>query len=171
MGEHLDKLRQHLMSLPNGEVANVGVVEGLLSDAWHELGLSREGGMTADKLVGRMENVHWDPPELSFEIERHGGTVMGSSRAEIQDWTVDVNECLARVGTGRFKQVQPRAKPLDVQPLVEEVGLLIIEGRQDERLSWDGADRVRVNIAIIIPRDGPKQTVEGEVDPRFWTGR
>jgi hypothetical protein len=42
--------------------------------------------MTGQKLLGRMEEVVWEPPILSFTVERHGGTVQGSSRAS-PGWT------------------------------------------------------------------------------------
>jgi hypothetical protein len=29
--------------------------------------------MTGDKLLDRMEKVVWEPPVLTFTIERHGG--------------------------------------------------------------------------------------------------
>jgi len=46
--------------------------------------------MTADKLLGRMEEVLWSPPDLTFSIERHGAAALGSSRAELQEWMIDV---------------------------------------------------------------------------------
>ena len=46
--------------------------------------------MWASKL-GRMEKVEWQPPYLTFSIERHGATVKGSTRAELQNWQVDTS--------------------------------------------------------------------------------
>ena len=63
--------------------------------------------MAGHKLIGRMENVEWHPPILTFLIERHGGTVLGSARAELQRWTVDLDRRTAtceRVGHRQFHQ-------------------------------------------------------------------
>src|SRR5262249_51543313 len=46
-------------------------------------------GMAADKLA-RIEKPRWDTPVLSFLLERHGGLVVGSSRAEVQSWEVSL---------------------------------------------------------------------------------
>ena len=57
-------------------------LERLLSEVWDDLGGS-DCGMAGHKLIGRMEHVEWNPPVLTFTIERHGGTVLGSTRAEL----------------------------------------------------------------------------------------
>jgi hypothetical protein len=42
--------------------------------------------------VSRAEELSWNPPILSFTIERHGATARGSSRAELHEWTVTLHE-------------------------------------------------------------------------------
>ncbi|QEL17837.1 hypothetical protein [Limnoglobus roseus] len=37
-----------------------------------------------------MEKVAWEPPKIVVRIERHEATMMGSSRAEVQEWTIDL---------------------------------------------------------------------------------
>ena len=64
-------------------------IEAHLAPVWDALA-GDDGGMTSRKLHGRMEVVLWNPPRLTFYIERHGATVLGSSRAEVQEWTVDL---------------------------------------------------------------------------------
>src|SRR3990172_4427109 len=83
-------LRAFLTSLPPGRVREetLDKLEHLLVDSWDELDGSHLEGMRAYKLVGRMEEVEWRPPTLSFTIERHGGVMYGSSRAELQEWYV-----------------------------------------------------------------------------------
>jgi hypothetical protein len=69
----------------NGFVEEDDVYElvNLLAAAWDDLSIARGSGMEPDKLYDRMEKVHWEPPLLLFVIERHGGTVQGSTRAEL----------------------------------------------------------------------------------------
>ena len=49
-------------------------VEQLLAAAWPEE--CDEGSMQPYKLLGRTEDMQWEPPVLSFDIERHGGVMM-----------------------------------------------------------------------------------------------
>jgi hypothetical protein len=73
-----------------------------------------------------MEAVAWNPPVLTFRIERHGGTVLGSTRAELQHWHVDLERKTASlVKTGR-RQLRPMQPRLNVEPLVEEIVRLIV---------------------------------------------
>ena len=74
----LAPLRFFPNSHPPGPLANEEQVETLLVSAWDELEGSEDGGMESYKLKGRMENAAWNPPILSFQIARHGGTVNGS---------------------------------------------------------------------------------------------
>jgi len=78
----IDNLKEYLKSTTPGALTDSGVLERLLADCWDELSGASAGGMHGWKLLGRMEHVHWNPPVLSFTIERHGGTPLGSTRAE-----------------------------------------------------------------------------------------
>jgi hypothetical protein len=69
------------------ENENVTDLDRLLAASWDEF-TGDAGGMEGDKLLGRIEDVTWQPPKFTFTIERHGGTLMGSTRAELQDWEV-----------------------------------------------------------------------------------
>lgn len=85
----LDRLRGYLCTLPAGEVATPDEqLALLLREAWVSLAGGDETRMDASKLEGRMEKVTWTPPVLTFTIERHGETVMGSSRSRLYRWTV-----------------------------------------------------------------------------------
>lgn len=53
--------------------------------------------MEAHKLLSRMEQIVWEPPVLTFVIARHGGMVLGSTRAELQHWAVDLNKMTAEI--------------------------------------------------------------------------
>lgn len=89
----MNDLVKYLESLQTGSISDTSELERLLAICWDQFE-GDYGGMEDYKLLGRMEDVTWDPHThiLTFKIERHGGTVMGSSRAEIQRWKVDVNK-------------------------------------------------------------------------------
>jgi hypothetical protein len=63
-------------------------VKSLLIECWGEFRGSGETQMDAYK-VGRAEKLRWNPPVLSFIVERHSRTAMGSTRAELQEWSLD----------------------------------------------------------------------------------
>jgi hypothetical protein len=113
----IQELRQRLANLPAGVVEDLLEIERLLARCWHELDGGETGAMAGYKLLDRMKDVTWNPPELTFTIERHGATALGSTRAELHRWTVDVQKETATcmlVGRRQLKPMQPR---LDVRPL------------------------------------------------------
>ena len=71
---------------------------------------------------------------LRSELERHGGTVLGSTRAEVQHWEVDPRAATARVVRSTHRQLHPMAARLDVRQLAAEVAALILSGANDDRL-------------------------------------
>jgi len=159
---HLSNLRTYLARVPSGPIKDSTQLAFLLASCWEELSVTRSGGMQPHKLPERMEDVTWDPPILTFQIERHGATVQGSVYAEVQIWNVDIQNGSAVVheNAGR-RLVRPRSSPLDVEPIAREIAILVAGGKQDSRLKWTGADKVRVLTGKIIPAGGPKQTVTG----------
>lgn len=163
---HLQLLRDFLSTSPQGIVARdqYDEIGWLLGLCWDQLVGGNEGGMKAEKLSGRIENIKWSPPRLAFEIERHGGAFLGSKRAEMQEWTVDVEHGSATCSKGRSRQLHPNASRLDVAPIAEEIVGLICNGTQDLRIQWSGASVVKVEIGKIIPMKGPKDTVRGRRD-------
>src|SRR5437773_808275 len=112
---NLDQLQRHCAALPPGPVANVATVERLLAACWHEFG-GDDGGMEGYKLLNRMEAVTWNSPILTFRIDRHGETVLGSTRARRDEWKVDLKLLTTKVKTVGRPQVRPRQQRLDVKP-------------------------------------------------------
>ena len=157
----MQKLRDFLASTPPGPIPDPGDLERLLAACWHEFD-GDDGGMTGDKLLGRMEGVVWKPPGLCFTVERHGGTVKGSSRATLQEWRLDMDKNTARCEERRFRQVRVRQPRFGVVPLAEEVASAICQRRDDQRLKWHEDGRVRVLIGKVLP-DGSAvaQTLAG----------
>src|SRR5271157_472113 len=86
----MDELRNYLNTLEPGPVEETTHLERLLAEVWDDLG-GDNGGMAGIKLIRRMERVEWHRPILTFLIERHGGTVLGSTRAELQRWSVHLD--------------------------------------------------------------------------------
>ena len=153
-------LRLYLQALPAGPVTDTAALVKVLQACWHELDGSSQSKMEAWKL-DRMEDVEWQPPELSFTIERHGGTVLGSTRADLQSWTVNLDRHEASSFVSRFRQLSPRDKPLKTGPLVAEIVAAITSGSDDDRLYWLNArSEVRVLVREFIGGDY-KRTVAG----------
>jgi hypothetical protein len=94
---------------------------------------------------------------LLFEIERHGATVNGSSRAAVYNWSIDVSSGQATVGGERRRQVSAMDKRLDVKPIAASLAEAIITGRADERLKIAKNGSVPLQIGSIIP-ETVKQT-------------
>ena len=101
----MNTLYDFLANTAPGQIPDPSDLERLLAACWHEFH-GDNGGMTSDKLLGRMEEVVWEPPILSFTVERHGGTVQGSSRASLQQWRLDLDKKTAWCEERRFRQVR-----------------------------------------------------------------
>ncbi len=135
----------------------------LLAELWPWL----EGGSQtkmAPWKIARLERVVWNPPELTFELERHGGTVQGSTRGDLQTWTVDLDRLTAAVATTGRRQLHPTASRFNARPVAERIARSIAERVDHAGLRWEnlpGRDLVRVLVAEIVPDDSFKQTVQG----------
>ena len=157
----IKKLRDYLATVPAGPVEDRGPLQALLAECWNQFAGAAEEGMKSEKLHGRMENICWEPPIITFTIARHGGTVQGSSRETLQHWQVDVSACTAECRHHGHRQVRKMNPRLDVQPLVEEITRLILARTQDDHLSWKEDGSVRVMVSTLIPEGAiPKQTLQ-----------
>jgi hypothetical protein len=75
----------------NGEVASR--LSKLLAFCWESFDGSSETLMAAHKIDDdRAHGFKWNSPILTFEIDRHPGTVHGSTRADRQEWEIDVEK-------------------------------------------------------------------------------
>lgn len=159
---NIQALRDHLNAIECGPVKESSELVSLVAACWDELEGCHDEGMSADKLFDRMENCEWHPPELTFQIERHGATVLGSSGAEVHRWCLNLNKAEARCDPCGYRQVSPRQQPMNVKPLADEVAKLILEGKKDRRLKWSQDGTVQVLIGKILPEhSAPKQTMAG----------
>lgn len=153
-------LRKYLFKVGPGPISDTTQLECLLAECWDELDGSNTEGMEVYKLSSRIEGAEWNPPVLSFTIERHGCTVQGSSRADLHEWHIDINTMTATCLKVGQRQVRPMTPRLDIRPLAQEVVQLILEGKSDERLKWNGDGSVRIRMGKILPeRSAVKQTL------------
>jgi hypothetical protein len=161
MENKIQNLKQFLEDKEPGPVSEEfqGELKNLLASCWYVFDGSTENKMSMSK-VYRMESPEWDPPFLSFTIERHGGTALGSSRAELQRWKLNIDEKSAVCGPCGYRQVSPRSAPWKAEPVGEELAGLILKGKKDPRLKWYDKGKVEVLNSVFIP-DGPKMTTEG----------
>ena len=113
--------------------------------------------------IRRAENLTWDPPCLNFRIERHGGIVSGgSTRAKMQEWSVDVEKATATCSVGGQRQLHPMAPRLDVRLLADQVARAILADAEHPAIKWgEGHTSFRLRIAGAVPSDGFRQTVAG----------
>jgi len=137
-------------------------LERHLADSWDAFDGHDATGMTPEKSLGRIEQVEWSPPLLTFLIERHGRTCAGSTRADLHRWTINLTDKTATCETVGHRQLRPMATRLHIHPLAEEIANKIVQGQRDERLAWQEPGTVRVILSAIFPSgSGCKQTIEG----------
>ena len=137
-------------------------VEGFLAEKWDELIGESAGGMQGYKVKDRTEEMQWQPPVLGFTIERHGGTLQGSTRADMQDWEFDVVRCVANLVREWHRQLRRMNPRLDIAGIAEEIATAILERRRDPRLQWYRSGKSRVlSSAITGGQSVPKATREG----------
>lgn len=158
--ERLQPLSTYLRALSPGELLEqeAADTERLLIECWRSLDGSADRGMNSYKLAGRLEKLAWEPPILSFVIERHGGFVNGSTRGELQTWHVDTVQRTAEIAhIGRRQLVSMDAR-LDVKALAVKVARIIRAGVPDDKLKWASPTRVRVLIGQVIPETNRQTT-------------
>jgi hypothetical protein len=157
----IQALRDYLVSTSVGAVDEPTELATLLADCWDAFEGSRDEGMAPYKLRGRMERVVWEPPVLRFQIERHGGTALGSTRAERHEWQLNLDSRTATCVSVGYRQIRPMAPRLDIRSLADEVVRLILMRAADTRLKWRADGSVQVLLGKVLPQEGFKRTLEG----------
>ena len=150
--EALRVLRELLDNCPPGKIASnlEDRVKELLAEVWDMFTGSEEAEMAPYK-VTRAEQLQWGPPVLSFIIERHGGTVLGSTRAELQEWYINFETMEASYEEKGYRQLYPTAERWKAEPVAKEIAKLILENKEDPRIQWVGDNRVKILTSKIIP--------------------
>jgi hypothetical protein len=158
----LENIRDYLASLHAGPVSDSSRLQSLLASCWKVLSKDVAGGMETDILYDRMESILWEPPRLTFIIARHGGSGCGSTRAELQQWTVDINRGSASFVLTGYRQLRAAQAKLDVLGFAQKIATLILRRQVDDRLKWSPNGQVRVLVGAVLPEDGSfKKTREG----------
>ena len=163
----MEKLREFasfLIGLPPGDVTDIKALEAILARCWHCFTGGEIVGMAGYKLVGRMEQVSWQPPVLSFVIERHGAPTLGSTRAELQHWEVDLEKHIATLTGTRPRQIRPPQAPIrraEMESLAGQIASLIEDRTEDDRVKWNADGTVHVIVSKLFARDlAARATVE-----------
>src|SRR5208283_974752 len=159
----MQTLHEFLKTIASGEVPPdaVPTVEELLARSWDSLKGAGAGGMKGLKLRGRTECLAWEPPLLTFRIERHGGTVLGSTRAEMHYWVVDVSAMTAVLQRTGRRQLYAMDRRLDVKPLAAQVSSAILKSARGHLwVKWLSDARVDVDVGKIIPPTNKRTTAD-----------
>jgi len=162
MGEQeLTQLIDFLSTVPKGIVNDETKAKliPILNACWYDFQYRNEGKMEAYKLT-RMAEPLWVPPKLIFEIERHGATALGSSRAEIQQWVINIETREADVNPVGHRQIYKIQAKFDVKPIADELAKKIQKGKKDPRLKWSSTGSEMDLSSNILPRSS-KKTMEG----------
>ena len=150
-----------LADIPTGEVPDPHGLDLFLADHWDQFEGSGDGGMEAYKLRGRMEQVRWEPPILRFVIERHGGTVCGSTRADLQHWAVDIDAGTAEITKTGHRQLYSMAPRLSIKGMAGEIAQAILNGTDENRIAKSPNGTVTIRTSAIFPADsGYKRTIQ-----------
>jgi hypothetical protein len=110
-----------------------------------------------------MEALRWEPPHLRFVLERHGGTVMGSTRASLHHWAVDVEHGRASLERMARRQLESMAARFDARGLAERIAEAVIAKRDLPELEW-GKNRASFRLrpeAIPDLWEGFNRTLSG----------
>jgi len=161
--DKIKKAYEQMSKIPNGPIEGDvdNLVLAIISSIWTYFPDHDDTSMSSDKLL-RWENPEWNDPFLTFKIERHGGTVNGSSRAFVHTWQVDFKQGIAKIIHRTHRQLEQASKRLNVKPLAEKCSQLIESEAVHELLKWShGGQRVQIQISKVIVDDGYQQTVAG----------
>jgi len=153
-----ETLIQVLKRTPKGELTKDvrDRVIPLLRERWGDFSGSAETSMEAWKL-DRAEEFQWDPPLLSFTMERHGASVLGSTRAELQRWELNLETWTANCLPSGHRQLQPASPKFDIKPIASRVCEVVLQGREANSdlpkgvVVWKGDDEVWIYPRKLIP--------------------
>jgi len=157
--ESLLQLQKAFQSIKDGPVGDQDI-EQLLKQAWDSMDGITETKLLAWKL-NRMESLEKRDGMLYFDIERHGGTVNGSTRGIVYTWEVDVVHGTASIIRERNRQLYNADKRLDVTPIAQELAQRILDKQDHQYLRWN-AEKTSCTILVgaAIPMTN-RQTTSG----------
>jgi hypothetical protein len=148
----MNELKDFLNSLKPGLLNRnqISKLQTLLQRYWHQFKGSDETKMVGYKLLRGIEDVEWDPPKLFFTIERHGITMLGSSRADLQMWTLNIEDETVTANTlDTYRQIYSRQSPLKVGLIAEDLYQKITNNIVDDRIKRYSDGRIEIRIGNI----------------------
>jgi len=161
MHPEVQPLHAFLKQLHTGVFA-VDTCSGLidvLKQAWPHLQGSEINSTEAYKL-DRMEQPIWQPPVLTFTLERHGAIVAGGSkRAELHKWVINVEKGTADCSKAGARNLLPNDKAFPFASTVEELIGIVCECRQHPWIKWVGCRYSAITRQCDSPSD--QQTDDG----------
>lgn len=156
---NLQDLKQKFLDFPEGPITDWKFISSI-GEHWHLFEGSSFTAMNSGKF-DRVESPMKKGDTLIFEIERHGGTVNGSSRAIVYTWSVDFDKFAATVMKESFRQLKPISKKYDPTGDVDSILNLIVSNKDDDRLLWNQKrDACRVLSSKIV-RGNSQKTLSG----------
>lgn len=169
MNDPLRALRAFLATTSEGPIEPDRMFDltALLNHAWPALSGDADATAMAAYKISRAEQLTWRRPRLSFEIVRHGATVQGSTRGERQAWNVNVETGEAEVASVGYRQIDPPAHSVSVEPLVDHLVHAIQTHAEHPALRWLSDARVRVTVARISQLDSPYRETKADRSRRF----
>jgi hypothetical protein len=169
------RLKEYLQRLPAGSVPHEQYTQlmTLLGSCWDEFRGVSDTKMGWWKVLrdGGPRDLIWHPPILSFTIERHGSLVLGSTRAEKQRWSLDLENCTASADTVGHRQVHQPAGPFrssEMAAMAEKICSEIQEGPSSTSdysirgiIAWAGPDQVHIKHGELVPPAAFQRTTAG----------
>jgi len=111
------------------------------------------------KLTSReLENLREVDGCICFSLERHGGTVRGSTNAEVHHWVVDPIARTRWIERTTRRRLAPPASRMNTDEVVSRM-LVAIRDRTQGVIVVMADSRLRLEIDQFVPSEGPRQTV------------
>ena len=146
-----DCLIGFLAGIKQGQVEDTGELARHLSDVWNDLAGSHDQKTTPNKLTSRpLEDVIWSPPLLLFALERHGGTVNGSSRAELHRWEVDVERWQASIKSKGRRQLTKQDKKYNPASDIDAICEAVQSKVNSNGLEYRSDGSIKVVVGKIV---------------------
>jgi hypothetical protein len=130
----------------------------LLERGWNELDGSLCEGMEPRKVRRAEDPIEWYSPNLYFLLERHGATVLGSTRAEMQRWEINLKDRLAEPEKAGLRQLRKMDSRWPAKTVAEEIARIILNGVPDRRIQKTKNGKIKLISSEVFPPSTNKMT-------------
>jgi hypothetical protein len=153
--DNLRRLTSRLESTASGPlpVRTRRLVAGGLFRGWYAL---RGPGANRSWVLGQVDEIHWDPPFLTFQAWHRCGPRPGKWH-DLQRWTVDLESRSRSITLVERKHYHWKEVIREFDPVLigKELARMIRQGRRDPRLHWSTRGRARLQPRAVVPRLAP----------------